>query len=118
MQIENLVLFRDLGSIMLLDLGFIGVAYATQLDEQTPDASRYGVKLIAAATKLNEQIKSTRLPVYQMVADKTLARARQDLGPEAVDAAWAEGYAMDWPQAIAYALSRTPSSPPARPSGK
>ncbi|MGB8643744.1 MAG: AAA family ATPase [Anaerolineae bacterium] len=108
-QSENLALFRDLGSTPLIDLGLIGLAQATQLAQPTEDANQYAVELIGAAARFQETIKSKRQPIYQALADGVVARAKQTLASTRFDEAWAEGYAMNWHDAVAYALARVDS---------
>src|SRR5205823_5594345 len=103
-QAETLTLFRDIGAIPLLDTPLLGLAQAAQLAEQTVEAHEYALRLIAAGNKLYDMNKSARLPLFQLIADDIIARAQQQIAQAAVDAAWAEGYAMAWPEAVDYAL--------------
>jgi tetratricopeptide (TPR) repeat protein len=61
-------------------------------------------RLLGAAAKLREEIGTAVPPVEQADFDKALAQARDQLGTAAFEAAWNEGWALDWEQAAAYAL--------------
>lgn len=103
-QRTTLALLRDLGAIPGLDAGLIALAYTTQLAVPTVDASHYAVRLIAAGVQITATIKASRLPIYQSIADRVIAEARRRLDQAEFDQAWAEGTAMDWTAAVAYAL--------------
>ncbi len=118
-QAENLALFRDLGALALIDIGLIGVAHATQLAEQTAGSSQYALRLLGAAARLHETTQSTRLPFDQIIVDGVIRRATQQLDQSNIDAAWADGYRMEWPEAVGYALAhqRRRTTAPLSPAG-
>ena len=62
------------------------------------------VRLWGAAERLREEIGSPLAPAEQEEHERAVPAARQALGEEAFDAAWAEGRAMTMEQAIACAL--------------
>jgi tetratricopeptide (TPR) repeat protein len=96
----NLILFRDLGARQEIVVALIGLAAATG-----PAASRYAVRLIAAAMALLAAIDSAIEPGDQMRADAVVADAHARLGADGVREAWAQGQAMAWQDAVAYALA-------------
>ena len=61
-------------------------------------------RLLGAAAGLRTRIGTPVPLVEQADYDLALAQARAQLGPETFEAAWAEGRALDWKQAAAYAL--------------
>jgi tetratricopeptide (TPR) repeat protein len=61
-------------------------------------------RLLGAAAALREEIGTPVPAVERADYDQALAQARDQLGPAAFEAAWAEGQAMNWEQAVAYAL--------------
>ncbi len=63
-----------------------------------------GAQLFGAAEALREAMGAPLAPVEQDEYDRSVAAAREALGEEAFEAAWAEGRAMTMEEAIAYAL--------------
>jgi tetratricopeptide (TPR) repeat protein len=61
-------------------------------------------RLLGAAAALRDQIGTPVPPVERSDYGRTLAQARDQLGPAAFDAAWIEARALSWKQAAAYAL--------------
>ena len=61
-------------------------------------------RLFGAAAALRERIGIPIPAVERADYDAAVAQARAQLDPAAFDAAWAEGLAMNWEQATAYAL--------------
>jgi tetratricopeptide (TPR) repeat protein len=106
MHTQTLATIHDIGTTWIVDIGLLALAEAVQLSEQTAEASQYALKLIAAAENLHATSKSSRQPIFQPIIDGILARAKQHLDPVAFDHAWAEGYALDWREAIDVALAR------------
>ena len=86
-------------------MALIGLAEAARLADNTPAASRYAVRLVAAATALLAAIDSAIELGDQLRADAVIADAHARLGADGVRAAWAQGQAMAWPEAVAYALA-------------
>jgi non-specific serine/threonine protein kinase len=63
------------------------------------------LRLIGAATRLRHEIRTPIAPMMQGRFDRTMELARQLLTQESADAAIAEGRAMTWQDASAYALT-------------
>ena len=63
------------------------------------------VRLWAAAAKLRQRRTTPLQPGERERFDEEVALTRASHSSEASDAAWAEGGAMTWEQAVAYALA-------------
>jgi tetratricopeptide (TPR) repeat protein len=70
------------------------------------EVPRRAARLLGAAAKLRDEIGTPVPAVEQADYDQALASARDQLGPAAFEAAWAEGRAMNWEQAAAHALGK------------
>ena len=66
-----------------------------------------GVRLFGAAAALREAIGAVFSRDERDECERTIAAAREALGEEAFEAAWAEGRAMTMEEAIAYALGQS-----------
>jgi tetratricopeptide (TPR) repeat protein len=66
--------------------------------------ARGSARLFGAAEALREELGTPVPPPDRAEYERAVAAARAALGDEAFAAAWAEGRAMSWQQAIAYAL--------------
>jgi predicted ATPase/DNA-binding SARP family transcriptional activator len=71
------------------------------------DHMQAACRVWGAAEKLREDFDSARPPREQAPYDHALARVRQSLEREAIDAAWTEGREMTTADAIAYAIRET-----------
>jgi tetratricopeptide (TPR) repeat protein len=69
---------------------------------------RKAVRLWGASHALLESIGTTLPPRARKRYDQQVAQARSALGEDAFTAAWEEGRALTWEQAVAYALEETP----------
>jgi tetratricopeptide (TPR) repeat protein len=76
-----------------------GFAKAAMLVGQPLRAAR----LFGAAQSLRSQFGPALPPVEQSEYGQSLAQLREQLNPPAFSAAWAEGVALSWEQAVAYA---------------
>ncbi len=97
---ESLTILRTIGDRR-------GIAYS--LDAFADLAVRAGrseraVTLLAAAELLREQIRLPLSPTEREQNARIVGNAREALTAEAFSAAWEEGRAMTWEQAVAYAL--------------
>ena len=100
---EALALRRTLEDRRGISFSLRGLAEVRLLNGEAQDA----VVLWAAADALRESIALTLPPVDQAKYEQGLEKARATLltGDEtAFSAAWDEGYALSWEQAVAYAL--------------
>jgi predicted ATPase/transcriptional regulator with XRE-family HTH domain len=68
------------------------------------------VKLWSASAAFRTQVGYVRPPLYQPVYTSQLAAARNALGADAFDAAWAAGAALSWQQAADEALAIEPNA--------
>jgi predicted ATPase len=69
-----------------------------------PSQAGAAVRLLGAAASLRTALKSPHFPEDLEEYRRRLADVRALLGEEAFAAAWAEGQAMTWEQAVAFAL--------------
>jgi predicted ATPase/DNA-binding SARP family transcriptional activator len=96
---ESLTLYQELGSKSniadCLD-AFAGLAHQEQQKHRA-------VPLWGAATALREEIGAARAPIDNERIDREIAEAMSALGEEAFTTAFAEGRAMRWEQAVAFA---------------
>jgi non-specific serine/threonine protein kinase len=97
---DNLILNRDLGvpGSIALDLDALGWIARVHGDHAR------AARLFAAATAVRDSLGRSILAESRRERDEDLAIAREALGPDAFEAAWAEGRAMSLERAIAYAL--------------
>ncbi len=63
----------------------------------------YAARLLGAADGVRRSIGAIRLPMYQAGYDALVETARESLGIDGFDTAWAEGAALSTEEAIAYA---------------
>jgi hypothetical protein len=84
---------------LVLGLGNLGVLTV----EQGGSLDR-GVRLIAAATAIDELFVSALDPDERLARDAALGSAQEVLGAAAFARAWAKGQAMTLKQAVAYTL--------------
>ena len=61
-------------------------------------------RLFGGADAIRQLTRDMRLPMQQVAWEESLETARDALGQEACDAAWAEGTALSMDEVIAYAL--------------
>jgi len=64
---------------------------------------RNATRLFGAAEAIRQRTRLARFPVYQAGYDPAVAAARDTLGQQDFDTAWAEGAALSIEEAIAYA---------------
>ncbi len=62
------------------------------------------LRLLAAGQRLREETGNVAPPAWRRERDPWIEKARQALGPERAETAWAEGQAMTLEQAVGYAL--------------
>jgi DNA-binding CsgD family transcriptional regulator len=91
--------------------GMAGVA-ATQMQ------SEQAARLFGAVAVLRDAIRAPRPPAFLALRERHLVAARDRLGDEVFEAAWAEGRAMSPEQAIEYALSEVEGEPASAPATK
>jgi non-specific serine/threonine protein kinase len=99
---QSAKMFEQLG--MRWDLAYVieNLGGVAAYDGRPADAAR----LIGAADRAREEL-GTPLPEGEKVAyNRYLAAAKDALGPEGFDAAWAEGRALTLEEAVAHALAR------------
>ncbi len=104
-QFENLALARDLQAMQQVVDGLILLAWQTQLADQTLEASRYAARLVAAALNLQATTGGALHVVIQKRADIVTEEVRRLLGATEIETMRAEGQAMGWQEAVAYALT-------------
>ena len=106
---EALTILKDLDdkwwSAWCLE-GMAGVAAAQMQPERA-------VRLFGAVARLRDAIRAPRPPAFLALRERNLATARDRLGEEVFEEAWAEGQAMSAEQAIEYALSAEEEEEPA-----
>jgi predicted ATPase/DNA-binding CsgD family transcriptional regulator len=69
--------------------------------------------LFGAAKPIQEHLRSTRDPDYEMVVDQYLQATRTSLGEPGFERAWAEGRALTLQEAVEYALAQVEPTKPA-----
>jgi len=97
---QALAVARDLGYRAGLAWCLAGMAGVAVLDEEPERATR----LWGAAEALRQSIGARHAPAARATREKLIAKAREQLGDEAFDAAWAKGQAMTAEQAIELAV--------------
>jgi len=97
---ESLRGFSDLGGC---EYGIINLEVLTAVALEQGDPQR-AARLAGASEGLRGFLSIPRQPRYQGMFDDCVARARSELGDEACAAAWAAGSAMNFEQAVTYAL--------------
>jgi len=112
---ESLALVRELGSKLVIPAALEGVAVVVAGRGESVEAAR----LWGAAEALREAMGTLIHPVYRAIYERSVAAARAQLGEKTFTAAWAEGRAMTWEQALAVREpvklpSETQPTPPAR----
>jgi tetratricopeptide (TPR) repeat protein len=100
---ENLAVNRDLGAGGNLASGFESEAWIARVNREYARSAR----LLGAADALRESLQRPIQAEVRRERDEDLAIVREALGPDAFEAAWAEGRAMELDHAIAYALERS-----------
>jgi non-specific serine/threonine protein kinase len=100
---ESLTIFRELGDKRGTANSLESHAALAHQEQQAGRAAR----LWGAATSLREAIGSPRPPGDPETYDHEVAEVRSVLGEAAFDAAFEEGRAMSWEQAVAVALGET-----------
>jgi hypothetical protein len=112
---EGLVVSRPLGTPPVVVHALEGCAAAATAAGGEGHAAR-GLRLLGAAAAVRKTSGHGAIVGRQRSrerAQRTAERARQLLGQEEADAAWAEGQAMSLEQAVAYALKDEPGPPAA-----
>lgn len=79
------------------------IEYIAQASAARRDPAR-AARLFGAAEAMRETVRSFQEPEDRADYELALATAREGLGGEAFDAAWEEGRAMSYAEAIAFAL--------------
>ncbi len=98
---QALILFRDpLGAMYGMAWCLAGLGGVAVLNEEPERAAR----LWGAAEAVRQAIGSRPAPASRATRERLMAEAREQLGAEAFDAAWAEGQVMTIEQAVAEAL--------------
>jgi predicted ATPase/DNA-binding XRE family transcriptional regulator len=101
---ESLALFKEIGNLTGVICYLEGMAEVATLQGQLARV----VVLFGAAATLRTTLGTLPYPAEQAAYDRQLVAARERLGAEAFDAAWAEGRAMPLEQAIAEAFGTHP----------
>ena len=99
--VEALVLSRDLGDRAGMAWCLAGLAGVAAAGGQ-PERAAW---LWGAAEALRQTIGVRAAPASRTTRERLIARAREQLGEAAFNAAWAEGQKMTMEQAVAYALA-------------
>jgi tetratricopeptide (TPR) repeat protein len=94
---ESLAIAREIGDRELLATGLEGLASAVAAQ----DEPGWAVRLWGAAEALRETIGAPLPPIERADYEQAVATARDHLGKESFDAAWAEGRAMTAEQVLA-----------------
>jgi tetratricopeptide (TPR) repeat protein len=97
---EALSLLQSLGSRDGVVLGIEGIAYVVAAEGRPRQAAR----LRGAASALRARLHDPIRPAQRAEYDQALAVLQDALGAEAFEAAWAEGVALSFDEAIAAAL--------------
>ena len=101
---ESVGLSTALRDMWALGYGIVGLAGVAARQGHPEDAAR----LFGAAEALREKTGAVpSFPATQAPYEIDLAKVGTELDPETFDAAWAEGRAMTFEVAVAYALERT-----------
>lgn len=98
---ECLVIQSQLKDIWTITLSLDWLALVLQGEGQV-DRS---VRLHAATEALNAAIGTPMNPILKEARDRSVADARDALGPEMFASAWEEGRLMAWERAVEYALA-------------
>ena len=101
---KSLLLNQELGNLLFIAMNLEGFASALLLSPQ-PDRAA-ATRLWGAASILREPFGAPRLAHELAAYERELVNARTLLGEDAFVAAWEEGRAMTWQQAVAYALEQ------------
>ncbi|HBY97938.1 MAG: tetratricopeptide repeat protein [Ardenticatenaceae bacterium] len=105
---ESLAHFRRRGNkegMALCMAGLAGVTVSEQRSASAASAAR-AARLLAAARCLLKSIGVHLQPAYRADYDRTVAAVRAQLDAAALEASWAEGWAMTMEQAIEDALEQ------------
>jgi tetratricopeptide (TPR) repeat protein len=104
--IENLVVLRDLGARWELARDLVGLAQIAVETDPSVESAQYALRLSSAAASQLEAIGGV-FPVASDRArmERAIELARSRLEAAAGAAAWAEGWGMSWPEAIAFAIN-------------
>jgi predicted ATPase len=97
---EALELIRQIDDTLYLGFPMEGLAGVALLEGRF----RRALVLGGAAEASRAPSEGARWPMFVPLIDRWLARARAALAPDAADAAWREGLAMSFDQAVEYAL--------------
>lgn len=97
---EGFILYRKIGDQRAIASALQEIAELYAAMGQIVPA----VRLWSAAEMLLQSLRAPIPPNYRLRYEQALARARGELGEETFQQAWAEGKAMNFEQAIAYAL--------------
>ncbi|MCS7197191.1 MAG: tetratricopeptide repeat protein [Candidatus Bipolaricaulota bacterium] len=103
---QSLAHYRDVGDKWHIALCLDRLA---QVAAAQGDWKR-AVRLMGAEEALREAIGAPLPPSEHAGHEQTLTKAHEHLDEESFAAAWADGYAMKFEEAIAYALSEEPSA--------
>jgi predicted ATPase/transcriptional regulator with XRE-family HTH domain/Tfp pilus assembly protein PilF len=87
---ESLALLIALGHHWFTARCIEGLAYTASAEAQLTQAAR----LWSAAHTLRQTIGASAPPILSLMYERTIAKVRSQLGPEAFDAAWTQGQAM------------------------
>jgi tetratricopeptide (TPR) repeat protein len=102
---ESLTVFHELGARWEMVIAMVWLAEATRVADVTYAGTAWAVRVNAAAMHLLASFGGALPSVHQSQADRTLLAARSALGESITAVTWAEGQAMDFHEAIAYALA-------------
>jgi non-specific serine/threonine protein kinase len=102
---ESLTYFMETGIKDRIDVSLDAMASLAHEEKRGQCAAR----LWGAATGLREEIGSPRPPVDQEKYDRETAQARAALGESVFTAAWEEGKALSWEQAVASLDEESPA---------
>jgi predicted ATPase/DNA-binding CsgD family transcriptional regulator len=99
--VEGLTLSRDLGSKLAVLNSLVTLTTVAAGEAQFMSAAR----LLGAAASLREVMGAPIQPVERTEIEQTIARVRAALGATRFSAAWDEGFALSWDEAIADGLA-------------
>jgi predicted ATPase len=108
---ESLELFQEVGhkwAIAMAVAGLGGVQVGSAGDVRETAELRRGAVLLGAAAGLLQSMDAMLASEDRRPYERAIEQARTQLGEEAFQAAWQEGFAMSMGEAVEYALEGTP----------
>lgn len=101
---EGLKVFHEVGDKWWATVCLEGLAYIAARENDAPRVAR----LLGAAERIHELLGAPLLPVYRDSYEWSAAQARARLGVPAFSAAWNDGRALTYDEAIQFAMTDGP----------